>query len=88
MKVTSLESSLTWQFVGNDSASISMLQQVPDRAAVLTALGNSVSKAKEEGHLVAILDDFNAAPPEGRWGYSKWSAAVLEDRTMTDWVIK
>ena len=47
-----------------------------------------MSKVREEGHRIAILGDFNAAPPEGRWGYSKWSATVREDRTMTDWVNK
>ncbi len=45
-----------------------------------------VEKAQQEGHRVAILGDFNAAPPGGRWDYSKWSAAAAEDRTMNDWL--
>jgi hypothetical protein len=35
---------------------------------------------------VAILGDFNAAPPGGRWGYSKWIATAAEDRAMNDWL--
>jgi hypothetical protein len=45
-----------------------------------------VEKARQDGHRIAILGDFNAAPPGGRWGYSQWSTAVREDQTMADWV--
>ncbi len=41
---------------------------------------------RQDGCRMVILGDFNAAPPGGRWGYSKWSAAAREDQTMTDWV--
>ena len=80
IKITSLESSLTWQFVGvypsQYVAASTNRTARPASAAVLTALDNLVSKAREDGHRIAILGDFNAALPEGRWGYSKWSAAV------------
>jgi hypothetical protein len=42
--------------------------------------------AEKEGHRIVIVGDFNAAPPGGRWGYSKWSATAAEDQTMTDWL--
>jgi hypothetical protein len=43
-------------------------------------------KARTDGHRVAILGDLNAAPPGGRWGYSKWSTAAREDKAKTEWV--
>ena len=49
-------------------------------------LADIIVRAQKEGHRVAILGDFNAAPPGGRWGYSKWSATAAEDRTMNDWL--
>jgi hypothetical protein len=33
-----------------------------------------------------MLGDFNAAPPGGRWGYSRWSATVKEDLIMNEWI--
>jgi hypothetical protein len=45
-----------------------------------------VSAARAENHQVAILGDFNAAPLEGRWGYSRWRATMKEDLIMNEWV--
>ena len=45
-----------------------------------------MEKARLDGHQMAILGYFNAAPPGGRWGYSQWSVTVREDQTMSDWV--
>ncbi len=47
-------------------------------------LATMTEGAKKEGHRIVIVGDFNAAPPGGRWGYSKWSAAAAEDQTMND----
>ena len=85
IKIKSPDSPFTWQFVG-------VYQHVAKRAnrtvraVVRAALGDLATKAREEGHRVVFLGDFNAAPPGGRWGYSKWSAAVKEDQTMSSWV--
>jgi hypothetical protein len=45
-----------------------------------------VSAARAENHQVAILGDFNAAPLEGRWGYSRWRATMKEDLIMNEWM--
>jgi len=85
IKVTRPGSPFTWKFV-------SVYQHVARsanrtaRALVRNTLHDLVEKARKDGHRVAILGDFNAAPPGGRWGYSKWSAAAKEDQTMNDWV--
>jgi hypothetical protein len=46
-----------------------------------------VESAKNQDHCTVILGYFNAASPGGRWGYSKWSAALAEDKSMNDWVL-
>jgi hypothetical protein len=51
-----------------------------------STLNELVSAALVENHRVAILGDFNAAPPGGRWGYSKWRAIGKEDLVMNEWV--
>jgi hypothetical protein len=67
---------------------ISLISCITAHAAVLATLNNLTTEASAKGHQVAILGDFNAAPPGGRWGYSKWSVAAKEDQAMTDWIIK
>ncbi len=51
-----------------------------------STLNELVSSALVENHQVAILGDFNAAPPGCRWGYSQWSATRKEDLVMNEWV--
>jgi hypothetical protein len=51
-----------------------------------STLHELVSAARVENHQVAILGDFNAAPLEGRCGYSRRSATVQEDLIMNEWV--
>jgi hypothetical protein len=69
IKITRTGSPQTWQFVG-------VYQHVAKRAnrtawaLVRDALTGVINRAKKDGHRVAILGDFNAAPPGGRWGYS------------------
>ena len=63
-------------------------QDSPCNSPVLAALNNLTTEANAKGHRVAFLGDFNAAPPGGRWGYSKWSVTAKEDQTMTDWITK
>ena len=87
VKVTSVDSTLTWQFVGVYQH-VARNSNRTARAVVLAALNNLTTEARAKGHRVAILGDFNAAPPGGRWGYSKWSAAAKEDQAMTDWITK
>ncbi len=87
IKVTSVDSPVTWQFVGVYQHVAASANRTA-RAVVLATLSNLVTEAGAKGHRVAILGDFNAAPPGGRWGYSKWSAAVKEDQAMTDWINK
>jgi hypothetical protein len=87
IKVTCLNSPFTWQFVGVYQHVAARTNRIA-RARVMAALSSLVVKARAEGHHVALLGDFNAAPPGGRWGYSRWSAAVKEDQTMTDWALK
>ena len=33
-----------------------------------------------------FLGDFNAAPPNGRYAYAKWSSAAKEDTSMDAWM--
>jgi hypothetical protein len=49
-----------------------------------STLHELVSAARVENHQVAILGDFNTAPPEGRQGYSRWSTMVQEDLIMNE----
>ena len=85
IKVTCPGSPFTWQFVGVYQHVAKRANRAA-RALVRSTIASVVEKAKKEDHRIVILGDFNAAPPGGRWGYSKWSAAVAEDRTMNDWV--
>ena len=85
IKITRPGSPLTWQFVGVYQH-VAASGKRAARAIVRNTLSDVVERATKEGHRVALLGDFNAAPLGGRWGYSKWSAAVREDKAMTDWL--
>ena len=83
IKITRPGSPFTWQFVGVYQH-VARSANRTARALIRHTLHDLVEKARKDGHRVAILGDFNAAPPGGRWGYSKWSATAKEDQTMTD----
>ena len=85
IKITRPGSPLTWQFVGVYQH-VARSSNRTARTLVRDTLRGMVDMAREDGCRMAILGDFNAAPPGGRWGYSRWSAAAREDRTMTDWM--
>ena len=67
IKIKSPDSPFTWQFVGVYQHVAKKANRAV-RAVVRAALGDLVTKAREEGHRVVFLGDFNAAPPGGRWG--------------------
>jgi hypothetical protein len=56
------------------------------QSLLCSTLNELVSTAIAEIHQVAILGDFNAASPGGRWGYSQWGATGKEDLVMNEWV--
>ena len=85
IKITRPGSPFTWQFVGVYQH-VARSSNRTARTLVRDTLRGMVDMAREDGCRMAILGDFNAAPPGGRWGYSRWSAAAREDRTMTDWM--
>ena len=85
IKITRPGSPLTWQFVGVYQH-VAKSSNRAARAHVRDTLRCMVNTAKQENCRMVILGDFNAAPPGGRWGYSKGSSAVKEDCAMTDWV--
>jgi exonuclease III len=76
---------LTWHFIG-------VYQQVAKsvnrtaRTQVRNTLQESLTKARQDGHNVLIMGDFNAAPPDGCWGYATGSDTVQEDYTMETWI--
>ena len=79
IKVTGPGSPFTWQFVGVYQH-VAKRENRTARALVRDTLAAMTEGAEKEGHRIVIVGDFNAAPPGGRWGYSKWSAAAAEDR--------
>ncbi len=87
MVVTKPGSSYTWKFIG-------VYQHVARSAnrkawsLMQHTLQEIVTAAQKENHRVAIVGDFNAAPPRGRLGYSRWSATVKEDLIMNEWIQK
>ncbi len=86
IKITRPGSPFTWRFVGVYQH-VAKSSNRTTRTLVRDTLRGIVDMARQDGCRMAILGDFNAAPPGGRWGYSRWSAAAREDRTMTDWVL-
>ena len=49
------------------------------RAQLWDALQGVVTTAKQDGHRLLLVVDFNAAPQAGRWGYARGSATAGED---------
>ena len=85
LKVSKPGSPYTWKFVGVYQH-VARSANRRARSLVQQTLQDIVTTAQNENHRVVILGDFNAAPPGGRWGYSRWSATVKEDRIMNEWI--
>ena len=85
LKVSKPGSPYTWKFVGVYQH-VARSANRKARSLVQHTLQDIVTTAQNENHRVVILGDFNAAPPGGRWGYSRWSATVKEDRIMNEWI--
>jgi hypothetical protein len=85
LKVTRPGSPYTWKFAGAYQH-VARSENRKASSLLRSTLNELVSAALVENHRVAILGDFIAAPPGGRWGYSKWSATGKEDLVMNEWV--
>ena len=85
IKVSRPGSPHTWHFIGvYQHVARSANKQA--RILLRESLHSIVDRARKDMHQVVILGDFNAAPPGGRWGYSRWSTVFKEDSLMEDWV--
>ncbi len=85
LKITRPGSPYTWKFVGVYQH-VARSENQNATSLLRSTLNELVSAALVENHRVAVLGDFNAAPPGGRWGYSKWSSTGKEDLVMNEWV--
>jgi hypothetical protein len=70
LKVSLPGSPYTWQFIGVYQH-VARSANRKARSLICSTLNAVVSAALVENHQVVILGDLNAAPPEGRWGYSQ-----------------
>ena len=85
IKISRPESPHTWHFIGVYQH-VARSENKLARIRLRESLQNIIQQAREDRHQVVILGDFNAAPPNGRWGYSRWSTVFKEDGLMEDWV--
>jgi exonuclease III len=85
IKVSRPESPHTWHLIGVYQH-VARSENKQARISLRESLHSIIKQAREDRNQVVILGDFNAAPPNGRWGYSKWSTAFKEDILMEDWV--
>ena len=78
IKVTRPDLPFTWHIIGVYQHVAKNVNRVV-RAQLWDALQGIVTTAKQKGHCLLLMGDFNAAPQAGRWGYARGSATAGED---------
>ena len=85
LKITRPETPHTWHFVGVYQH-VARSTNIGARNLLRATLHGIIDQASKDTQPVVILGDFNSAPPQGRWGYSRWSATFKEDSLRETWV--